>query len=312
MQQVQKSVILAAPRGFCAGVDRAVMTVETALARFGAPVYVRHEIVHNKHVVARLAAMGAVFVSEVDEVPAGSRVIFSAHGVSPKVRAAADAQGLVAIDATCPLVAKVHKEVIRFASDDYDIVLIGHPGHEEVEGTAGEAPDHVQVVSSKSDIDQLKIRDPNKVVWVSQTTLSVDEARELVDYLRSRFPALSNPPSDDICFATQNRQDAVKKLAEVCEVVVVVGSANSSNSVRLVEVATEYGARQAYLVDDASGIDPNWFADAVNVGVTSGASVPDDLVTGVVDQLNYLGFTAKKTLQTAKETIHFALPRAVR
>jgi len=305
-------VLLAGPRGFCAGVDRAVTAVERALEQYGAPIYVRHEIVHNRHVVDQLAAKGAVFVDEVTEIPVGARVIFSAHGVSPAVRAMAEQRGLQTIDATCPLVTKVHKEVTRFAAEDYDILLIGHRGHEEVEGTAGEAPEHVQVVSDFADIDKVQVRDPNKVVWLSQTTLSVDETAVMVMRLRERFPNLNDPPSDDICYATQNRQDAVKAIADRSDVVVVVGSANSSNSVRLVEVALQNGAKAAFRIDDAGEIDPTWFDGAINVGVTSGASVPENLVTGTIMRLKQLGFGNLEIVQTATETTRFALPRELK
>jgi len=309
---VGKTVLLAGPRGFCAGVDRAVTAVERALAQYGAPIYVRHEIVHNRHVVNRLAAMGAVFVDEVDEVPVGARVIFSAHGVSPAVRAAADARSLQTIDATCPLVTKVHKEVTKFANEDYDIILIGHRGHEEVEGTAGEAPSHVQIVSSFADIDNVSVRNPDKVIWLSQTTLSVDETAVMVSHLRNRFPNLNDPPSDDICYATQNRQDAVKAIAFRSDVVVVVGSANSSNSVRLVEVALQNGAKAAFRIDDAGEIDPAWFIGADTVGLTSGASVPENLVTDTIARLREFGYQNLEIVQTANETTRFALPRELK
>jgi len=308
----QKRVLLAAPRGFCAGVDRAVVAVERALEQFGAPIYVRHEIVHNKHVVADLAAKGAVFVDEVDEVPVGERVIFSAHGVSPAVREAAAARQLQTIDATCPLVTKVHREVVRFAAEGREILLIGHPGHEEVEGTAGEAPSSVQVVSGPEAVDQVVVQDPDRVVWLSQTTLSVDEAMETVRRLRERFPNLADPPSDDICFATQNRQTAVKAMAALCDVVIVVGSANSSNSVRLVEVAAQAGAGAAHRIDDAAEIDAAWLVGARTVGVTSGASVPEDLVAAVVDRLAELGFDEVEEMRTTTETTRFALPKELR
>ena len=294
-----KRVLLAAPRGYCAGVDRAVIAVEKALEHYGPPVYVRKEIVHNKYVVQTLADRGAVFVDETDEVPEGARVVFSAHGVSPAVHASAAARALQTIDATCPLVTKVHKEAVRFADADMDILLIGHTGHEEVEGTAGEAPDHIQVVNSADDVDGVVVRDPDKVVWLSQTTLSVDETMETVRRLRERFPNLQDPPSDDICYATQNRQVAVKKLAPECDVVVVVGSANSSNSVRLVEVALDAGARASYRIDAASEIDPVWVADAETVGVTSGASVPEILVRDVLGRLAELGFGQVHEVRTA-------------
>ena len=302
-------MLLAAPRGYCAGVDRAVVAVEKALEQYGAPVYVRKEIVHNKYVVETLAARGAVFVHDTDEVPEGARVVFSAHGVSPAVRAAAAARALVTIDATCPLVTKVHKEAVRFAADDYDILLIGHAGHEEVEGTAGEAPEHIQVVNSPEDVDGVQVRDPDRVVWISQTTLSVDETMETVRRLRQRFPNLADPPSDDICYATQNRQVAVKKMAPQCDVVLVVGSANSSNSVRLVEVARESGAGAAHRIDAAGQIDPAWLDGATTIGVTSGASVPEILVRDVLGHLAALGFDEVDEVRTATEDLMFSLPR---
>ncbi|GGC15377.1 4-hydroxy-3-methylbut-2-enyl diphosphate reductase [Cellulomonas carbonis] len=307
-----KRVLLAAPRGYCAGVDRAVIAVEKALEHYGAPVYVRKEIVHNKYVVETLSRRGAVFVDETDEVPEGARVVFSAHGVSPAVHAAAAARSLQTIDATCPLVTKVHKEAVRFARDDFDILLIGHDGHEEVEGTAGEAPDHIQVVNSPDEVDRVTVRDPGKVVWLSQTTLSVDETMETVRRLRERFPSLQDPPSDDICYATQNRQVAVKKLAPACDVVIVVGSANSSNSVRLVEVALDAGARSSYRVDRAEEIDAAWLEGATTIGVTSGASVPEILVRDVLDRLAEAGFGDVEEVRTATEDLMFSLPRELR
>ena len=307
-----KRVLLAAPRGYCAGVDRAVVAVEKALEQYGAPVYVRKEIVHNKYVVETLAARGAVFVHDTDEVPEGARVVFSAHGVSPAVRAAAAARSLLTIDATCPLVTKVHKEAVRFAADDFDILLIGHAGHEEVEGTAGEAPEHIQVVNSPDAVDAVEVRNPDRVVWISQTTLSVDETMETVRRLRERFPNLADPPSDDICYATQNRQVAVKKMAPECDVVVVVGSANSSNSVRLVEVAREAGAGAAHRIDAATQIDPAWLDGATTVGVTSGASVPEILVRDVLQRLALLGFGDVEEVRTATEDLMFSLPRELR
>jgi 4-hydroxy-3-methylbut-2-enyl diphosphate reductase len=308
----RKKILLAAPRGYCAGVDRAVEAVERALDHYGAPVYVRKEIVHNKHVVATLTARGAVFVEETDDVPEGARVIFSAHGVSPAVRARAAARSLETIDATCPLVTKVHKEAIRFAADDFDILLIGHDGHEEVEGTAGEAPEHIQLVSGPAAVATVRVRDPERVVWLSQTTLSVDETMETVRRLRERFPRLQDPPSDDICYATQNRQVAVKKIAPRSDVVVVVGSSNSSNSVRLVEVALESGAGSAYRVDTADEMRREWFEGARTVGVTSGASVPEILVRDVVDALHGLGFADLEEVRTATEELMFSLPRELR
>ena len=307
-----RRILLAAPRGYCAGVDRAVDAVEKALEHYGAPIYVRKEIVHNKYVVETLTDRGAIFVDETDEVPEGARVVFSAHGVSPAVHAAAASRNLATIDATCPLVTKVHKEAVRFASDDMDILLIGHDGHEEVEGTQGEAPDHIQVVNSPDEVDKVVVRDPSKVVWLSQTTLSVDETMETVRRLRERFPALQDPPSDDICYATQNRQVAVKRMAPECDVVIVVGSSNSSNSVRLVEVALEAGARASYRVDKADEMDLAWFDGATTVGLTSGASVPEILVRDVVTRLGELGFGEVEEVRTATEDITFSLPKNLR
>ena len=289
-----------------------MIAVEKALDHYGAPVYVRKEIVHNKYVVETLARRGAIFVNDTDEVPEGARVVFSAHGVSPAVHAAAAVRSLQTIDATCPLVTKVHKEAVRFAADDYDILLIGHDGHEEVEGTAGEAPDHVQLVGSPEAADDVVVRDPEKVVWLSQTTLSVDETMETVRRLRARFPLLQDPPSDDICYATQNRQVAVKKLAPECELVIVVGSANSSNSVRLVEVALDSGAGAAFRIDKADEIDPAWFTGVTTVGVTSGASVPEILVRDVLGRLAGLGYTDVEEVRTATEDLMFSLPRELR
>jgi 4-hydroxy-3-methylbut-2-en-1-yl diphosphate reductase len=307
-----KRLLLAAPRGYCAGVDRAVVAVEKALEHYGAPVYVRKQIVHNIHVVSTLEEQGAIFVDEVDEVPPGAHIVFSAHGVAPSVvRAAAD-RGLQAIDATCPLVTKVHREAVRFARDDFEILLIGHEGHEEVEGTAGEAPEHVTLVSGPDDVARLEVRDPDKVVWLSQTTLSVDETMETVRLLRERFPNLQDPPSDDICYATQNRQVAIKKVAEDADVVIVVGSANSSNSVRLVEVALEYGAKAAYRVDYASEIKQEWLDGAVTVGVTSGASVPEVLVQEVLADLAGAGYGDVHEVKTAEEDLMFSLPKELR
>ncbi|GAA4980128.1 4-hydroxy-3-methylbut-2-enyl diphosphate reductase [Kineococcus glutinatus] len=305
-------VLLAAPRGYCAGVDRAVVAVEQALELYGAPVYVRKEIVHNKHVVQTLQRRGAIFVGEADEVPEGQTVVFSAHGVSPAVHAQAAQRSLKTVDATCPLVTKVHKEAIRFAADDYDILLIGHAGHEEVEGTAGEAPEHIQLVDGPDAVDAVQVRDPERVVWLSQTTLSVDETMETVRRLRERFPALQDPPSDDICYATQNRQVAVKKIAPETELVLVVGSANSSNSVRLVEVAREAGADAAHRIDDASEIDEAWLAGVRTVGVTSGASVPEVLVQEVLEWLAARGYGDLQEVTTAQEDLMFSLPKELR
>jgi len=307
-----KRVLLASPRGYCAGVDRAVIAVEKALERFGAPVYVRKQIVHNIHVVTELEAKGAIFVDEVDQVPADAHVVFSAHGVSPAVVNAAAERGLRAIDATCPLVTKVHREAVRFARDDYEILLIGHQGHEEVEGTAGEAPEHVTIVNSPDEADTIEVRDPSKVVWLSQTTLSVDETMETVRRLRARFPELQDPPSDDICYATQNRQVAIKKVARDADLVIVVGSANSSNSVRLVEVALEYGAKAAYRVDYADEIEQSWLEGVETVGVTSGASVPEVLVQEVLRDLAGAGYRDVDEVRTAEEDLMFSLPKELR
>jgi 4-hydroxy-3-methylbut-2-enyl diphosphate reductase len=307
-----RRVLLAKPRGYCAGVDRAVQTVERALERFGAPVYVRKQIVHNTHVVRKLEQQGAIFVEETDEVPEGSVVIFSAHGVAPAVRAEAKDRSLKTIDATCPLVTKVHSEARRFAAQGYDILLIGHEGHEEVVGTTGEAPEHIHLVDGPKDSDNVQVKDPGKVAWLSQTTLSVDETNETVAALRERFPQLLDPPSDDICYATQNRQAAIKQIASDSDVVIVVGSRNSSNSVRLVEVALDAGARAAYLVDDAGLVEDSWLTDAMTVGVTSGASVPDDLVDGVLARLAAAGFDAVEEVEAVEERMVFALPHELR
>jgi 4-hydroxy-3-methylbut-2-en-1-yl diphosphate reductase len=305
-------VLLAKPRGYCAGVDRAVQTVEEALKLYGAPVYVRKQIVHNKYVVSTLEGRGAIFVEENEEVPEGATVVFSAHGVAPEVHEQARARNLRTIDATCPLVTKVHNEARRFAAEDYDILLIGHEGHEEVIGTSGEAPAHIQLVDGPDAVDKVEVRDPSKVVWLSQTTLSVDETMETVGRLKTRLPLLQSPPSDDICYATQNRQHVVKEIAPSCDVVIVVGSANSSNSVRLVEVALDAGARAAYLVDYASQIDDAWLAGATTVGVTSGASVPDDLVVDVLARLAERGFGEVTEYATAEERLTFSLPQELR
>ncbi len=307
-----KRVLLAKPRGYCAGVDRAVEAVEQALEQHGAPVYVRKQIVHNVHVVETLSERGAVFVDETDEVPQGAIVVFSAHGVSPAVREQAKERELRTIDATCPLVTKVHQEAKRFAREDYDILLVGHHGHEEVEGTAGEAPEHIQLVETAADVAGVTVRDPEKVVWLSQTTLSVDETMQTVRALRERFPSLQNPPSDDICYATQNRQVAVKAMAPQCDLVLVVGSTNSSNSVRLVEVALQAGAGASYLIDYARQIDDTWLEGVGTVGVTSGASVPELLVRGVVEHLAERGWEGVEEVTTAEETLTFSLPRELR
>ncbi|QKE83912.1 4-hydroxy-3-methylbut-2-enyl diphosphate reductase [Arthrobacter sp. NEB 688] len=312
MSETTKRVLLAAPRGYCAGVDRAVVTVEKALDLYGAPVYVRKEIVHNKHVVTTLQQRGAIFVDETDEVPEGATVVFSAHGVAPVVHEEARALSLRTIDATCPLVTKVHREAVRFADADFDILLIGHEGHEEVVGTAGEAPEHIQLVDGPDDVDNVTVRDPEKVVWLSQTTLSVDETMETVRRLRARFPKLQDPPSDDICYATQNRQLAVKQMASDCDLMIVVGSRNSSNSVRLVEVALEHGTRAGHLVDYADEIDETWLDGVSTVGVTSGASVPEILVRGVLDYLATRGFEDVRPVVAAEESLMFSLPNEIR
>lgn len=311
-KESSKKVLLASPRGYCAGVDRAVIAVEKALDHYGAPVYVRKQIVHNKHVVRSLESRGAIFVDEVDEAPEGCIMVFSAHGVSPDVIERAKARNQRTIDATCPLVTKVHKEVIRFANEGYDILLVGHEGHEEVEGTAGEAPYAVQLIDGDADIAAAKVKDPEKVIWLSQTTLSVDETMETVNKLRTRFPLMQNPPSDDICYATQNRQVAIKKVGAMSDLVIVVGSENSSNTVRLVEVALDAGAKKAFRVDYASEIQPEWFEDVETVGVTSGASVPEELVTEVLDYLADRGYGTLETVTTAEEDIQFSLPKELR
>lgn len=312
MPPVGGSVLLADPRGYCAGVDRAVITVEKALDLYGAPVYVRKQIVHNKHVVQNLAARGAIFVEELDEVPEGATVVFSAHGVSPAVHAEASERQLKTIDATCPLVTKVHHEARRFAAEGYRILLIGHAGHEEVEGTAGEAPDHITLVEHPDDVEHLSFPEGTRLSWLSQTTLSVDETMETVRRLREKFPQLEDPPSDDICYATQNRQVAVKEIAKDADLVIVVGSANSSNSVRLVEVALEAGAAAAYRVDDVTEIDAAWLEGVRTVGVTSGASVPDDLVQDVLAYLAAHGIGDATAIRTADESLIFALPPELR
>ena len=308
-----KKVLLASPRGYCAGVDRAVETVEKALEKYGAPVYVRKEIVHNKYVVETLQERGVIFVDETDEVPEGAHLVFSAHGVSPAVRESAKDRNLLTLDASCPLVTKVHNEAKRFARDGYHILLVGHEGHEEVEGTAGEAPEITHLVDGVDSVDRLPdFPDDQKLVWLSQTTLSVDETMVIVDKLHERYPSLENPPSDDICYATQNRQAAVKEIAPQCELVIVVGSQNSSNSRRLVEVALEAGAGASYLVDYASQIEDAWFEGVNTVGVTSGASVPEILVKELVEELARRGYTDSEEVATTVETITFALPRDLR
>jgi len=308
----RKRVLLARPRGYCAGVDRAVITVEKALELYGAPVYVRKQIVHNLHVVRSLEARGAVFVEEAAEVPEGAMVVFSAHGVAPVVHEEAARRNLRTIDATCPLVTKVHVEARRFAAEDCDIVLIGHEGHEEVVGTTGEAPEHVHLVDGPADVAALRVRDPSRVAWLSQTTLSVDETMQTVAALRRRFPDLIDPPSDDICYATQNRQVAVKQIAARSDLLLVVGSTNSSNSVRLVEVAIDAGATTAHLVENAAAIDESWLAGAVVVGLTSGASVPEVLVEETLAWLAARGYTDVEEVTSAEEHLVFALPQELR
>ncbi|WP_188192547.1 4-hydroxy-3-methylbut-2-enyl diphosphate reductase [Nonomuraea sp. SYSU D8015] len=307
-----RRVLVAKPRGYCAGVDRAVVAVEKALEQYGAPIYVRKQIVHNTHVVKTLEARGAIFVEETEEVPEGAIVVFSAHGVSPAVHAEARQRGLRTIDATCPLVTKVHNEAKRFAGQDYEILLIGHEGHEEVEGTSGEAPEHIKLVDGLDSVDKVEVKDPSKLVWLSQTTLSVDETTETVARLKQRFPNLIDPPSDDICYATQNRQTAVKEIAAEAQLVIVVGSENSSNSKRLVEVAKDYGADASYLVDNAGFIKDEWLEGVTTVGVTSGASVPEELVEEVLAHLAERGFGDVTEVEPVQESMRFALPHELR
>jgi 4-hydroxy-3-methylbut-2-enyl diphosphate reductase len=307
-----RRVLLAAPRGYCAGVDRAVIAVEKALEQYGAPIYVRKEIVHNKYVVQTLEKKGAIFVDETEEVPEGSIVVFSAHGVAPSVHDEAKRGKLATIDATCPLVTKVHKEALRYAEEDYDILLIGHEGHEEVVGTMGEAPERTHLVDGAEDVANVQVRDESKVVWLSQTTLSVDEAMATVGALKQRFPLLTSPPSDDICYATQNRQVAIKQIAAQADLVIVVGSRNSSNSVRLVEVSLEAGAGAAHLVDFADEIDEAWLEGVSTVGLTSGASVPEILVEGVLEWLAERGFDDVEQIRSTEEHLQFSLPKELR
>ena len=307
-----RRVLLAAPRGYCAGVDRAVIAVEKALEQYGAPIYVRNEIVHNKYVVQTLEKKGVIFVGATEEVPAGNIVVFSAHGVAPSVHDEAERGRLATIDATCPLVTKVHKEALRYADEDYDILLIGHEGHEEVIGTMGEAPERTHLVDGPKDVASVQVRDESKVVWLSQTTLSVDEAMATVGALKQRFPLLTSPPSDDICYATQNRQVVIKQVAAQSDLVIVVGSRNSSNSVRLVEVSLEAGAKAAYLVDFAEEIDEAWLEGVSTVGLTSGASVPEILVEGVLEWLAARGFGDVEQVRTMEEHLQFSLPKELR
>jgi 4-hydroxy-3-methylbut-2-enyl diphosphate reductase len=306
-----KRIILAAPRGYCAGVDRAVQTVEKALELHGPPVYVRKEIVHNKHVVQKLAERGAIFVEEETEVPEGELVVFSAHGVAPAVHENSALRRLRTIDATCPLVTKVHVEARKFAEQGYTIVLIGHQGHEEVEGTTGEAPEHIVLVETVADVDALEIDDPDHVAFITQTTLSVDETSEIIARLRQRFPNITSPKSDDICYATTNRQIAVKQLAAQCELVLVIGSTNSSNSNRLVEVAREHGAA-SHLIDNATQVDETWLDGVETVGITSGASAPEELVAELVDFFRERGATEVSELRAVDEDVRFMLPKTIR
>ncbi len=307
-----EKLLLAAPRGYCAGVDRAVQTVERALELHGAPVYVRKEIVHNKHVVEKLRERGAIFVEELDDtIPEGALTVFSAHGVSPAVHAEAGRRGLRTIDATCPLVTKVHREAIKFAADGYTIVLIGHSGHEEVEGTMGEAPEHIVLVETEEDVDRLEVEDPEKVAYISQTTLSVDETRAIIARLRERFPSITGPRTDDICYATTNRQAAVKQMAERCDLVLVIGSQNSSNSQRLVEVAREYGA-ESHLIDNAGQVDETWLEGKRVVGISSGASAPEELVDRLIGFFRERGVEDVSEFEVVREDVRFMLPKQIR
>jgi 4-hydroxy-3-methylbut-2-en-1-yl diphosphate reductase len=307
-----EKLLLARPRGYCAGVDRAVQTVERALELHGAPVYVRKEIVHNKHVVSELRERGAVFVDELDDtIPEGAVTVFSAHGVSPAVHAEAERRGLETIDATCPLVTKVHREAVKFAAEGYTIVLIGHDGHEEVEGTMGEAPDHIVLVETEDDVDRLEIEDPEKIAYISQTTLSVDETRAIIARLRERFPHITGPRTDDICYATTNRQAAVKQMAGECDLVLVIGSQNSSNSQRLVEVAREHGAA-SWLIDNADQVEDEWLEGIRVVGISSGASAPEELVSALVEKFRELGVEDVSELEVVKEDVRFMLPKKIR
>jgi 4-hydroxy-3-methylbut-2-enyl diphosphate reductase len=307
-----EKLLLAAPRGYCAGVDRAVQTVEHALELHGPPVYVRKEIVHNKHVVESLRERGAIFVDELeDSIPEGAITVFSAHGVSPAVHADAERRGLQTIDATCPLVTKVHREAVKFAGEGYTIVLIGHAGHEEVEGTTGEAPDHIVLVQTEEDVDTLEVPDPDKVAYISQTTLSVDETRTIINKLREKFPNITGPRTDDICYATTNRQAAVKQMAAQCDLVLVIGSTNSSNSQRLVDVARDYGAR-AHLIDNETQVQEEWLEGARVVGVSSGASAPEELVERLVQFFRDRGTETVETFEVMREDVRFMLPKVIR
>jgi 4-hydroxy-3-methylbut-2-en-1-yl diphosphate reductase len=305
-------LLLAAPRGYCAGVDRAVQTVERALTLYGAPVYVRKEIVHNKHVVEQLRERGAVFVEELDDsIPEGAMTVFSAHGVSPAVHEEAERRSLRTIDATCPLVTKVHREAVKFAGDGYTIVLIGHAGHEEVEGTMGEAPEHIVLVETEEDVDSLEVEDPTKIAYISQTTLSVDETLSIINRLREKFPQITGPRTDDICYATTNRQAAVKQMAPLCDLVLVIGSRNSSNSNRLVEVAREHGAA-SHLIDTESQVQEEWLDGVETVGITSGASAPEELVRRLVEFFRERGVDDVSEFEVVQEDVRFMLPKAIR
>jgi 4-hydroxy-3-methylbut-2-enyl diphosphate reductase len=312
MAAAPERLLLAAPRGYCAGVDRAVQTVEHALDLYGAPVYVRKEIVHNKHVVEQLRERGAIFVDELDDsIPDGAITVFSAHGVAPAVHADAERRGLQTIDATCPLVTKVHREALKFADEGYTIVLIGHSGHEEVEGTMGEAPEHIVLVESEEDVDALEVEDPEKLAYISQTTLSVDETRAIINRLRERFPSIIGPRTDDICYATTNRQAAVKQLAGHCDLVLVIGSRNSSNSNRLVEVAREHGA-DSHLIDNEGQVRDEWLEGVRTVGITSGASAPEELVERLVDFFKARGTERVEEFEVVQEDVRFMLPKSIR
>ena len=311
MAHAPQKLYLAAPRGYCAGVDRAVQAVEQALELHGAPVYVRKEIVHNKHVVEQLRERGAIFVEEETEVPEGEMVVFSAHGVAPAVHENAERRRLRTIDATCPLVTKVHREAVKFAGEGYTIVLIGHAGHEEVEGTTGEAPEHIVLVQTEDDVDTLEVPDPDKVAYISQTTLSVDETRSIINKLREKFPNITGPRTDDICYATTNRQAAVKQMAAQCDLVLVIGSTNSSNSQRLVDVARDYGAR-AHLIDNDAQVQEEWLDGARVVGISSGASAPEELVERLVQFFRDRGTETVETFEVMREDVRFMLPKVIR
>jgi 4-hydroxy-3-methylbut-2-enyl diphosphate reductase len=306
-----EKLLLAAPRGYCAGVDRAVQTVERALEMHGAPVYVRKEIVHNKHVVAELRGRGAIFVGEQTEVPEGAVCVFSAHGVSPSVRAGAQERGLRTIDATCPLVTKVHREAVRFAGEGYTVVLVGHDGHEEVEGTMGEAPDRIVLVQNERDVDELEVEDPERVAYITQTTLAVDETSSIIARLRERFPSIVGPRTDDICYATTNRQAAVKQMADGCDLMLVIGSRNSSNSLRLVEVARDCGT-EAHLIDKAAEVREAWLHAKRVVGISSGASAPEHLVQELVDFFRARGVDDISEFHVISEDVRFMLPKPIR